>query len=191
MGMTQALNAAALSAFGILLVSGCGDGVDTSAPKLDPQEMSVKAMELYDTNKDAVLDTEELEQSPALFSAMARLDSDRDRNVTVEEIAERFEEYNSLSTHIPSQVAVYKRGRPLMQAKVTFEPELFMGTAIPTYQGTTTEKGTVFLKSEPATLGLAVGFYKVTIERANGSKSTLGLEVADDSEYASRVRLEL
>ncbi len=174
----------------VLLVAGCGDRIDTSKSKLDPQSMASKAMELYDKNSDGALDSEELEQSPALLSAMARVDSDRDGRLTAEEIAGRFEQYSSLSTFIPGQVKVYKQGRPLMQATVTFEPEEFMRGTIPIYQGTTTESGEVFLKSEPATLGLAVGFYQVTIERANGTKSTLGCEIADDSEYASRVQLE-
>lgn len=173
-----------------LLVTGCSDGGSTSR-HLDPQCMANKAIQTYDANGDGVLDSEELNECLPLVESMSRIDRNNDGQLTNDEIFVRFEKYGSLSASIPGQVTVFKGGRPLMEADVLFEPEPFMEGVAPSYKGTTNSLGRVFLVSDPVTRGLAVGFYRVTITRRDGSKKILGCEIADDSEYASRVRLEI
>jgi hypothetical protein len=168
----------ALTGF-VLIIAGCG-GAQSDRPKFDSQTAANEAVRLYDDNNDGNLEPAELQDSPALASALSRLDSDGNGRLTALEIAARAEKLKGLSTHIAAEVRVTKQRRPLAGATITLVPEPFLGSGYPTYQGTSDENGFVALTASPAAPGIAVGFYRVTITLPNGSTTIRGCEIADD-----------
>src|SRR6516162_7964274 len=70
------------------LLIGCG-GERLEAPAISPASAAAQAMALYDKNHDGFLDEKELEQCPALLSALAAIDQNGDKRLSTEEIASR------------------------------------------------------------------------------------------------------
>jgi Ca2+-binding EF-hand superfamily protein len=61
-----------------LLLAGCGDGIDKTAIKADPDKAAAAALDAYDSNSDGQIDAIELKQVAALQSALPRIDTSRD-----------------------------------------------------------------------------------------------------------------
>ena len=183
---------------GLLLFSGltgCGTSTPSRVmPDLPDPSAAHKAMELYDTNHDDFLDAKELEQVPGLKAAIKQVDTDHDKKISEQEIAQRIKSW--ADSHIgrtPVACRVMHNGKPLAGAKVVFVPEKFLGGTLQSGSGTTSVTGYAGVSSpyaaDPLIKGLSPGFYRVEITKDGekippkyNSETTLGAEVASGSE---------
>src|SRR3954470_24549559 len=95
-------------------------------PSINPSSAGKLAMEQYDTNGDGKVAGDELEKAPSLKAALPRLDTDGDGGVSADEVAARVNVWKSMEsglTTVPCRVTL--DGQPLVDAKVTLEPETF------------------------------------------------------------------
>lgn len=172
---------------------GCSRGPSApSKPAFDPYGSGSQAIESLDANGDGKIDLAEAEQSPGLQIAFSRIDKDGDSAVTADEIADRIRYYKSAATTIvDGGVTVTARGRPVVGAKVTFEPESFLGEAFTSSSGETDGAGRTYMQGADAKFpGLYLGMYRVRISMVSGgnetiparynTETTLGYEAADD-----------
>ena len=177
----------------LLAIPGCSQlPAGPSRPSFDPSAAGSQAIEEYDANGDGKIDLAEAERSPGLLEAFSRTDQDGDAALTADEIANRVRYYKSAATTIvDGGVQVTVGGRPLYGAKVTFEPEPFLGDAFTPSSGETDGAGLTYLKGADADFpGLYLGMYRVRISRTADGKetipaqyntqTTLGYEAADD-----------
>jgi hypothetical protein len=167
-------------------------------PSLIPGAASQQALESYDTNEDGQIDVEEAKASPGLTQAFIRIDSNGDQALSADEIADRIRYYKSAATTIISGgVEVTFAGRPLPGARVTFEPEPFLGAAFTDCSGVTDAGGITSLEGPDADFpGIYLGMYRVRISKETKGKeivpekynkqTTLGYEAADDIPLVSR-----
>ena len=159
-------------------------------PDFDPDEIGARAIERYDKDGDGSLSAMEREKVKSLDSAMGRMDKDDDGRLTAEEIAARIQFYYEFKAGLlPVYCTLVRGGRPVAGAKVTYEPEEFMGEgALPAY-GTTDSRGSAMISMaeehlpSPALTGVRPGFYRIRVTMADGSEATklnAGIEVAGD-----------
>jgi hypothetical protein len=121
---------------------------------------------------------------------MPRLDKDRDGKLTAAEIAARIEFYHEFRAGLlPVYCTLVRGGRPVEGARLTYEPEEFMGTgALPAY-GTTNSQGSTEIsmaeehRPSSALTGVQPGFYRIRVTLADGTQVTnldAGIECAGD-----------
>lgn len=182
-------------ALGMLLILsgliGCGNSVPPRVvPDLPDASAPSKALELYDTNHDGLLDAKELEQAPGLKAALKQVDTNNDGKISEQEIAARIQAWAELRNgRIQTNCLVLHNGKPLAGAKVLFVPEKFLGGTIQPGSGTTTVSGFANVSApyaaDPSVQGLAPGFYRVEITKEGekipakyNTETTLGAEVA-------------
>lgn len=178
---------------GVAALTSCGKGGQSVivARQLVPEDIAKRAMELYDANSDGKVDAQEMKKSPALESALPRLDADKDRAVASEEIAARFRVYQGQSDLLPLAIQVERSNRPVADAEVVFQPAPFMGDNLLTFRGKSDAEGNVILS--PVDVGplpgLPLGMYDVRIT----GPVTLqrGCEVAEDTPTGGRLKFSL
>ncbi|MBN1855013.1 MAG: hypothetical protein JW829_19925 [Pirellulales bacterium] len=172
-----------IAVFFTLPLAGCSLSGPSVPTRYEPQKAAEVAIETYDTNKDGKLSETELDRCLSLKSVLSRIDANRDRAITADEIARRFEALAGQSTFVAVTISVTKGGRPVSGATVMLRPEPFMGEGYQAFSGTTDEGGMASVVGEKSvTPGVATGFYQVQItESAGGGKVELGCEVSDDS----------
>lgn len=181
-----------------VLIAGCGlRSGRVHSPEIDPVSAGRAAVAEYDTSKDGVLDRAELENAPALKSAMRNLDQDENGQITAEEITTRINAWKETKIGMMSMACVVSMdGRPLTGATVTFEPESFLGDAVRPATGVTTNGTADMSISEqyrpaPNLGGVYCGLYKVRISKQQkglevipskyNTETTLGCEIALDA----------
>ncbi len=193
-----------------LIGSGCSVGGPPRIypPSISPAAAGRGAMEQYDTNKDGLVNGDELENAPSLKAAIKQLDTNKDGGVSADEIADRIRAWQASKVgRMSAGCVVTLRGRPLSDARVTFEPEKFLGNEIEPCSGITDESGIASLsvkqkkKGDPP--GAACGLYLVRISKRQDGKeivparynteTILGQEVALDAAgmQTGLVRFEL
>lgn len=157
----------------------------------EPSKSAELALTAYDTNQDGKIAGPELDASPALKSALDRMDTDGDGALTADEISERMSAYKTMSQYIVPELHILRRGKPVTGAEIVVELESFMGEGLPSFTGTTNPGGTVVPESESADLlGLPLGLYKVEVT-SRGQKKLFGAELADDHPSVSRLVFDL
>lgn len=184
-----------------VLVAGCsGRPPRVEAPEWDPAEFTERAFADFDANQDSVLERSELDAVPGLAAAFNRVDRDRDKRVTQDELRGRFEAYEKMRTGILLQsFEVTLNGRPLAGAKIEFIPESYQGDVLEIATGVTNDQGTVRPKVEGHP-GMQIGFFRVKAydpRSQNESELKLskpvGVEVSPfteiESENTSRINL--
>jgi hypothetical protein len=188
----------ALAPLGLALM-GCSGGKPARihVPEYDISTISQQAIELNDKDGDGVLSAEELEGAKSLRSGMSRLDADKDGKLTVDEIAQRFQRYIDYKAGLaPVDCTLIRNGRPLAGAKITYEPEPFMGDSVQSGYGETGAEGitTISVASEflptPRHSGVKPGFYRVRVTLADGTEVTkldAGVECAGDFQSSHRI----
>jgi len=139
-------------------------------PSIDPQGASQAAIKEYDKNGDGVLSKQELEQCPALLSAIDAYDANKDESISTEEVAARLKSWERSRVGITSASFYLKLdGRPLSGAKVTLDPEPFLGGAVKPATGESNSTGLVGPTMAPEDLpegvhfGLQAGLYKIHV----------------------------
>jgi len=178
-----------------LMLSG---GCSRAAPRLEPPTIDAasagaKAIEQYDANKDGKISGAELDKTPALKAAIARIDAGGAGEITADKIAARIKVWQeSKSARMPLSCTVLHNGKPLAGAEVKFVPEAFLGENIKTATGKTDANGVAMLSIPTAGSndppGVAPGFYRVEIAKSGenipakyNSQTTLGQEAAVDT----------
>jgi hypothetical protein len=155
------------------------------APNWDPDQISSRALEQLDANDDAVIDAEEAQKAPGLAAALARIDADGDGRMSAEEIKSRIELYERTSTGLMTQkFQILLDGRPLIDARIDFEPEEFLEGIIKPASGYTDGSGSVDPQTvDQAIPAMQVGFYRVVPflppdEKPLQSSNAVGVEVS-------------
>jgi hypothetical protein len=191
---------------------GCSSGPSrVTPPSIDADDAASAAMELYDKDSDGAINAAELEAAPGLKAAMATLDANKDGSVQEEEIAARIEAWQTTGVGITlATTRVTMDGRPLVGATVTYEPEPFLGDAMKTASGITSDLGSteVIIPKEDRPgadwpPGVQYGLFKVRISKeVNGSETIpakynketiLGQQISNDDPAVSsqNIKFEL
>lgn len=189
--------------FVVMLPAGCSrEATPIALPAVSAADAGAAAVAAYDENENGVIDTEELLLAPALRAAQPRLDTNTDGQITAGEIVARIETWQATGLGLLTvPVEVTLDGQPLEGATVTLKPARFLGDAFKPAIGITKPSGrtTVSLAeadlANAGTTGVPPGFYTVHISKfVDGKESlpprynaqtTLGVEVALDTEYAN------
>ncbi|MGO9108332.1 MAG: EF-hand domain-containing protein [Thermoguttaceae bacterium] len=184
----------------VLGVAGCWkSGPPRISPELPDFSAAKRAMEMYDTNHDGLLDEKELEKVPGLKVALERLDTDHDGKISEKELADRIKSWaSSRAGRVPVRVRVLHNGQPLSGAQVVLVPEKFLGAAILSGSGSTSEHGTASISASspanPNVRGLSPGFYRVEITKDGediparyNTETILGAEASGDDQKAALV----
>jgi hypothetical protein len=195
----------AIVAVAMLPLASCSRGpAAVRPPEIDPADAGSQALELYDTDADGVIAGEELDKAPGLKAALARVDTSGDGGASADEIAARIAKWQETRAGLMAfSYQVTLDGAPLGGARVTFEPESFLGEAILPAEGETSDFGTggasIAKDKRPSPTsppGMHLGMYRVRITKNAGGKelvparyneqTILGQEVAYDvSEIAN------
>jgi hypothetical protein len=165
------------------------------------------ALAEYDANKDGVLAGPELDKCPGLKASLAQVDTNADKKITADEINARIGAWReSRVGEIPVRVRVTLDGEPLVGAEVVFDPEPFLGGAVPSAHGVTIAGGVVGMTIPPERLadpkfgGVPCGWYRIRITHPGKSlpakyntQSQLGCEIAMNAHWISlsEIKLEL
>jgi len=175
-----------------LVCSGCGStDSQTGAQALDASAATEVAFTTYDSNGDKKLNDEELDNSIALKKSLRKLDANRDEAIEVSELTDRLKSYSNSEGDVYVSMFLMKRGRPLEEAKVTLEPEVFMGPNHAKYKGATDSFGAVIFEDINVADGLQPGFYKILVTSKDGEEFTDGCEIAKDIPSMSRMQISL
>lgn len=162
-------------------------------PALDAGQAADSAIQLYDVDQSGVLEQNELTCCPSLVYALGRIDKNQDEMISQAELQARISHLlNSGTTLIEPIALVLQDGKPLPHARITFEPEPFLGNVYQQAQGKTDNQGMAVITGHDSKLpGIYLGFYRVRISRiVNGQESisedynknsTLGIEAAADA----------
>jgi hypothetical protein len=171
------------------------------APSVDPETAADKAIELYDSNQDQLLSKDELANCPGILASLSLYDQDGNRRVDHDEIARRLKELlkNRVGlTQLRSRVTF--RGKPLVGATITFDPEPYLGAEVEVARGTTNGHGSAqmsisedLLPEHVRTMKLMhYGTYKVRITHPSimlpaqyNTKTTLGYETKSGDPFAT------
>jgi hypothetical protein len=185
---------AGLIAAALLAMAGCwGSGPSRVYPQGIASNAAQKAMELYDTNKDGVLDAAELEKAPGLKAALKEVDKNGDGKISADEINARIEAWKQSKVgRLSMECSVLHNGQPLAGATVKFVPESFLGSELKEGSGATDANGFARISmaiSGPDDLpGMSPGFYRVEITKSGenipakyNTETVLGQEVAKDA----------
>lgn len=173
-----------------LLVGCTGGPKRVAVPQYAPEEIGSQAVELLDRDGDGLVSTEELQEAKSLESAMSRLDVNGDKKLDSQEIAKRIQAYIDYRSGLsPVDCTLIRGSRPIVGAKVTYEPEAFMGASVVPATGTTNADGNAVISvaeehlPSPKHAGARPGFYRVRVTLADGTEVTqlnAGTECAGD-----------
>ena len=163
--------------------------------------MAERAIELLDTNGDSAIDSDEVIAAPGLAVSLKLIDTNRDGNLSYEEIRKRIALHEDMGTGIcGDSYTVLLNGRPLSHARIKFEPEAFLNDAIEPASGITDENGYVFPQTEGQSIqGIRAGFYRLKVypdgsadDEPLSLNEEIGLEVkafSDDGDALPVIRL--
>jgi hypothetical protein len=180
--------------FALLFLSGCSKGVKSYAPDVDPDAAGKAAVKQYDANGDGKISRAELDRAASLKFNLANIDSDNDRALTADEIAERIRRWQKtkiLRARTPIHCRIYHNRQPVADAEVKLVPEKFLGDKTKIAKGKTGPNGVAVLMTENAAPddppGVGPGFYRVEITKAGENipakyniNTILGLDTAID-----------
>lgn len=164
---------------------GCEASLDR--PDFDPQWSASKALEQCDANSDGQIDPSEAAAAPGLLVAFDQWDTDGNKLISDEELAERIAKYKAASGSVASAAfqVTYKK-KPLEGASVLLEPEAFMGQGFETASGTTDRYGYVTLNrpdmEQGGYPGVYLGLYRVKISKQVDGEELLAAKYNEQTE---------
>lgn len=176
------LTATSIGVLFALTCSSCSFGPKAvRQPSINAGSAGSKAMEIYDKNSDGVVSGDELERAPSLKAALSRLDTNGDKGVSADEVAERVNAWKAMQSGMTGvHMHITMDGRPLSDAIVTLEPEEFLGGEVKKAFATSTQTGDVSPtipkeeRPDPTLPGGAnFGLYKVRISKMVNGKETI------------------
>jgi hypothetical protein len=174
----------------LVILGGCGGGSPARVyPDRPDSHAADRAIELYDTNKDGLLDAHELDKVPGLKAALKEVDTNNDGKLSYAEIAARIQSWaDSKLGRMGVSCVITRNGQPMRGVTVKFVPEKFLGGDLKTAEGTTDANGNARLAtpvSGQLIRGVCPGFYRVEITKSGesipvqyNSATQLGQEVA-------------
>jgi hypothetical protein len=157
---------------------------------MDPEDAANQALLEYDADKDGAVAGPELDKCPGLKDGLARMDTNRDRRLTADEIAARLRQFQADRAgllYLPANVML--DGKPLANAVVTLVPEKFMGPGILPAQSKTSVGGSCEFQIEGKQYpGVHPGVFRIEVSKPDASgretlparyntQTTLGVEV--------------
>lgn len=152
----------------VLPLAGCSSHPPRAkAPSWSPDAMAAAAVEQLDGSGDGLIDEREALAAPGLAEAFEVLDTDRDGQVSEEELSARLQLYDDLKTAVVrTSIEVRLDGRPLTYGFVKLIPESFQGDSLQVATGETDNSGRVTPRSEgSAYAAMQPGFYRVELYR--------------------------
>jgi hypothetical protein len=171
-------------------IIGCNSSGPSAiqAPSVDAKVAAQKAFEIYDKDANGALDAVELAASPGLFAARNNYDTNRDGQISRDEVATRLAHLYSSGIGLTTVSSrVLSGGQPLSGAKLRFVPEPFLAGAIMTAVGTTDQNGTAVIAIEDESLpadqralrSMQPGIYRVEFEHRSIKEpaASLGCEI--------------
>jgi hypothetical protein len=183
---------------------GCTNAPPPKMPPAIDRRAAQAAIEAYDQNRDGAIDGSEIAKSPALKSALARIDANHDGKLSAEEIDTRLSKWRDSQLGLMRfSLIVRLDGQPLRGAQVALGPEGFLGPHVKQASGTTNEQGMAQFKiaDDPDTAGVHPGFYCIKVSKKEGDRelipsrynaqSELGLEIASDNTSLLGMSLDL
>ena len=149
----------------------------------EPEDAAQAAMTAYDNNSDGKLDAKELKSCLSIASEIRKIDTNRDKVVSQDEIQKRLEVLKNGSIYVDTSLVVTSKRNPVAGATVRLVPEEFLGSGFQAFSGTTNDNGMVIVEGEenPSVPGVLAGFYSVIITTAEGKEFKRGCEVSDDA----------
>ena len=184
------------------VVFGCGHSAP-EPPKFDPDAIAHAAMEEFDKNKDGKLDEDELENCPALKSALQLIAGQGRNYITEEDLAKRLEKFQKSGVAYSAvRCRVTRGGQGVKDITVSLIPEKFLGGTIKPASGVSDEDGDVVLKAEGSSIpGVNLGYYRVEASMKDdqgnellapryNKESKFGLEVPNKQQAAVDITIE-
>lgn len=174
----------------IFLFLGCSSPPPRVVAEAPAANAGAAAIEAHDADKDGLLSEQELANAPGLKAGMKQADADLDGKLSAAEIDARVAAWaKSKAGRMTVVCMVHRRGMPLADAEVRFVPESFLGSALPTPTGKTSNQGMAMPSAPKADAqGVPPGYYRVEIYSASNdvpaaynTATTFGVEVALDS----------
>ena len=190
-----------------LIAAGCGgSGSVPPPPEYDADAAAQAALGEYDKNKSGSIDGGEVAACPAMKDAIKAIDTNKDGQISADELKARFSRYGSKVGGAGPTAATCRvtfDGNPLVGAKVRFVPEPCLGESFKPAVGTTDETGVAQMKAEvEGWSGVYPGLYKITVSKPDPSgketvpakyneKSALGREVFEERGASATIELKL
>jgi hypothetical protein len=164
-------------------------------PYINASQAGKLAMEQYDKDGDGKVAGDELENAPSLKAALKNLDTDGDGAVSADEVTARVNAWKDMKTAMTSvSCRVTLNGQPLGGAKVTLEPEAFLGEAIKAASDTTDVLGsaspTIPKDQRPDPKlpgGVNFGLYKVRISKLVNGQETIPARFNSETKIGQEV----
>jgi hypothetical protein len=185
-----------LVASGLALMLWAGTGCSRAPSRVELPAFAAgagaAALAEYDTNKDGKISGAELVKSPSLQAALDKIDANKDKAITADEIDARIAHWRENKVALmPVTCKVLVNGVPAANAKVTFQPEAFLGSSVHPVTGVTNEEGVAIMKLSEEHVAdpkfsnfVPPGFYKIVADVNNKQYSTgprTGCEIATDA----------
>jgi hypothetical protein len=189
--MSYRIVAGALLAMTTLTVPlGCmREEASVLPPAIDAKAAGLRAIAMYDTNKDGQIDGAELDKSPALKDLAAKLNL-RDQGITADLVANRIQAWQQKRVGlIMTTCRVTLNGQPLGGAEIKFLAEKFLGDKFKIAAGKTDQAGIAMISvpiegpQDPS--GVPLGLYRIVVTKpgleipakySNEEQSVLGVE---------------
>ena len=176
----------------VLLIAclGCTGSSSVQIPKMNASDVGAAALKQYDANNDGKIVGKELTACPGVLSRLKYIDTDHDQAISSDEITARIQQWQKMKIGLTLlRCTVTFRGQPLQNARVTLEPEAFLGNTIAPGEGVTNQAGYTSIKQVENDLpGMPLGFYKIKITSDTtqvpatyNENTTLGVEIAPGS----------
>lgn len=171
-------------------ITSCQRGpTGVKQPSIDASSAGKLVMEQYDTNGDGKVAGDELEKAPSLKAALPRLDTDKNVDVTADEVAARVGVWKGTGTGLMTfPFLVTLDGAPLTEATVTFVPDPSLGDEVKQASTKTNMSGrgsaSVAKEDLPDPTypgGVQLGFYTVKISKLVGGKETIPAKYNEQS----------
>ncbi len=187
-----------------IVLAGCShQPTAVSIPEWAPTEFAEAILKKLDKNGNSMVDATELVEAPGLAFGTRFIDTDRNGQLSREELVERFSMYRQMRMGLTNrQFRVTYHGQPLVGAEVRMVPDFFLTDLVEIATGTTDETGTVqpTVPSEQLT-GMRVGYYRVEVTSPHvklpakfNTASSVGIEVspkADDPTASDTLEIQL
>jgi hypothetical protein len=126
-------------------------------------------MTKLDANSDSSVDAKELKGAPGLEWGARYIDTDKNQQLSRDELVARFEMYVKRRTGLTSkQIQLAYKGRLLGGAKVTLVPEFFLADVIEPATAEVPPEGIFSPISQGADVpAVRPGYYRVVVESSN------------------------
>lgn len=170
---------------------GCFGGPSrVEAPKWDVDAITEACMQQTDEDGDGfVTKSEAKSNAPGLAYALQQLDTDNDKQLSVEEIRQRFQDLADSKTGVQGfSVRLTYKGRPMRQADLRLVPEPFLEGIVEEAEGQISDEYTGAASFDipgDEYYGVRPGMYRIEVRSSDvnipakyNDETTLGVEVA-------------